>query len=121
MGMAFCYPGRDPRGGDLPPRPECAPRWHAPLRAMLPEIALTLLVGSYAIRYYLPQLRALSMTQTIRRWRDFAPATFVLPHPSWRTTLWLRRNPWFEDEILPELRREVAATLAPRSAPCPRR
>ena len=104
LGMAFCYPGRNGKGGDLPPRPECAPRWHAPLRAFFPAIELTLLVGSYAIGYYLPGSRTRSMTETLARWRDFLPEVFVLPHPSWRTTRWLRDNPWFENEALPELR-----------------
>jgi uracil-DNA glycosylase len=98
--------------GDLPPRPECAPRWHAQLRAFLPAIELTLLVGSYAIDYYLPQTRPRSMTEVILRWRDFRPEFFVLPHPSWRSTLWLRANPWFETEVLPELRERAAAVLS---------
>jgi len=126
MPMGFCYPGRYARGGDLPPRPECAPLWHARLRACFPAIELTLLVGSYAIAYHLRQSR--SMTETIARWRDFLPAVFVLPHPSWRTTRWLGENPWFECKALPELRARVAQALGrpglspnPRSAPCPRR
>ena len=112
LGMAFCYPGRDSKGGDLPPRRECAPRWHAPLRAFFPAIELTLLVGSYAIDYYLPQTRPRSMTEVILRWRDFLPDFFVLPHPSWRSTLWLRHNPWFEKEALPKLRARAAAVLS---------
>jgi uracil-DNA glycosylase len=121
--MGFCYPGRDARGGDLPPRPECAPRWHAQLRAFFPAVELTLLVGSYAINYYLARSGPRSMTATIARWRDFLPDVFVLPHPSWRTTVWLRANPWFEKETLPELRARVVQALnpMPRSAPCPRR
>ena len=110
--MAFCYPGRYDKGGDLPPRPECAPRWHAPLRAFLPAIGLTLLVGSYAINYYLPGKRTRSMTEAIARWREFLPEFFVLPHPSWRSTLWLREHPWFESEVLPELRARAAAVLS---------
>src|SRR5215470_11525682 len=123
LGMAFCYPGSDAKGGDLPPRPECAPRWHDRLRVYFSAIELTLLVGSYAIDYYLPGLRARSMTEVILRWRDFLPELFVLPHPSWRTTRWLRDNPWFENEVLPELRARVARAISPtpRSAPCPRR
>ena len=121
--MGFCYPGRNARGGDLPPRPECAPRWHAQMRAFFPAVELTLLVGSYAINYYLTRSGPRSMTATIARWRDFLPDVFVLPHPSWRTTLWLRANPWFEKETLPKLRARVAQALnpMPRSAPCPRR
>ena len=112
LGMAFCYPGRYDKGGDLPPRPECAPRWHAPLRAFLPAIGLTLLVGSYAINYYLPGTRTRSMTEAITCWREFLPEFFVLPHPSWRSTLWLREHPWFESEVLPELRARAAAVLS---------
>ena len=121
--MGFCYPGRNARGGDLPPRPECAPRWHAQMRAFFPAVELTLLVGSYAINYYLTRSGPRSMTATIARWRDFLPDVFVLPHPSWRTTVWLRANPWFEKETLPELRARVAQALnpMPRSAPCLRR
>jgi uracil-DNA glycosylase len=109
--MGFCYPGRDKTGGDLPPRPECAPLWHERVLALLPAVELTLLVGSYAIRHYLPAARGRSMTETIRAWRDFLPGICVLPHPSWRTMRWLRDNPWFETEILPELRRRIAALL----------
>jgi uracil-DNA glycosylase len=116
LGMAFCYPGRDAKGGDLPPRPECAPRWHSQLRAFFPAIELTLLVGSYAINYYLPGPRTRSMTEAITLWRDFLPEFFVLPHPSWRSTLWLRDNPWFENEVLPELRSRVARLLSASSS-----
>ena len=111
MGMAFCYPGSDSKGGDLPPRPECAPRWHNPLRSCFSAIELTLLVGSYAIDYYLSGPRRRSMTEVIARWRDFLPEFFVLPHPSWRTTRWLRDHPWFENQALPELRARVARVL----------
>ena len=111
MGMAFCYPGSDSKGGDLPPRPECAPRWHNPLRSRFSAIELTLLVGGYAIDYYLPGSRRRSMTEVIARWRDFLPEFFVLPHPSWRTTRWLRDHPWFENQALPELRARVARVL----------
>jgi uracil-DNA glycosylase len=123
MPMSFCYPGRDARGGDLPPRPECAPLWHARLRAFFPAIELTLLVGRYAIGHYLPRSGRWSMSETISRWRDFLPEFFVLPHPSWHATRWLRDNPWFESEALPELRARVGNTLSrtPRSAPCPHR
>jgi uracil-DNA glycosylase len=120
MPMGFCYPGRDPKGGDLPPRPECAPLWHGRLHTFFSRIELTLLVGSYAIACYLPGSGRRSMTATVECWRDFLPEYFVLPHPSWRTTRWLRDNPWFEDEALPELRARVRQTLNPkfRSAPC---
>jgi uracil-DNA glycosylase len=121
--VGFCYPGRDAKGGDLPPRRECGPLWHARLRPFFPSIELTLLVGSYAIDFYLPLSSGRSMTETIARWRDFLPEFFVLPHPSWRNTGWLRNNAWFEREAMPELRERVGQTLnpMPRSAPCPRR
>jgi len=121
MPMGFCYPGRYAQGGDLPPRPECAPLWHARVLEALPAIELTLLVGSYAIDYYL-EARG-TMTDTVARWRDFLPRYWPLPHPSWRTTAWERRNPWFAAELLPELRARVAQIVsAPaRSAPYRRR
>ena len=127
--IGLCYPGRNDRGGDLPPRRECAPLWHKRLRTALPAIELTLLVGNHAIEYYLPRLRRCSMSETVARWREFLPEHFVLPHPSWHTIRWQRDNPWFEDEAVPELRRRISRTLdraaafsrRPRSAPCPRR
>ncbi len=102
--MGLCYPGRAPGGGDLPPRRECAPLWHRRLLAHLPDIRLTLLVGSYAQAHYLAARRKPTMTETVRAWHEYLPAMVPLPHPSWRTTAWLRRNPWFADELLPELR-----------------
>ena len=93
------------------PRPECAPLWHHRLRAVWPRIELTLLVGSYAIDYYLKNRKPASMTETVARWRDYLPDFLPLPHPSWRTTAWERRNPWFEAELLPELRRRMATLL----------
>ena len=107
-GWGSAIPAASATGGDRPPRPECAPRWHARLRALFPAIELTLLVGRYAIDYYLPGAAQRSMTEVIVRWRDFLPELFVLPHPSWRTTRWLRDNPWFEAEALPELRARVS-------------
>ena len=109
--MGFCYPGRDTRGGDRPPRRECAPLWHPPLRAALPAIELTLLVGGYAQRYYLGRDAKASLTETVRAWRDTRPGFLPLPHPSWRNTGWLKKNPWFEAELVPELRRRVARLL----------
>lgn len=110
MPMGLCYPGRLPNGGDAPPRPECAPRWHPRFLALLPEVRLTLLVGSYAIAYYLD--RRCSMTEAVARWREHLPRYLPLPHPSWRTTAWEKRNPWFGAELLPELRRRVRAALS---------
>jgi uracil-DNA glycosylase len=109
--MGMCYPGRYPAGGDLPPRPECAPLWHKRLLAAWPKIELTLLVGSYAIDYYLKDRKRPSMTETVRAWRDFGPAHLPLPHPSWRTTAWEKENTWFASDVLPELRRRVEELL----------
>jgi uracil-DNA glycosylase len=105
--IGLCYPGRYPRGGDLPPRRECAPRWHPALGEALAGIELALLVGQYAHAYYLGGGRRRSLTETVRAWRAYLPEFLPLPHPSWRTTRWLALNPWFEGEIVPELRRRV--------------
>lgn len=109
--MGFCYPGVDANGGDSPPRPECAPRWHVPLRAALPKVELTLLVGMYAQRHYLGRRRQATLTETVRHWRDYAPDFIPLPHPSWRNTVWLKKHPWFETDLLPDLRERVAALV----------
>jgi uracil-DNA glycosylase len=111
MPMGFCYPGRAPAGGDRPPRPECAPLWHPRLLPHLPALRLTLLVGSYAQRRYLPGARR-PMTAAVRDLRTAPAGLLPLPHPSWRSTLWMRRNPWFEAELLPALRAAVAEALA---------
>ncbi len=110
MPMGFCFPGTG-ASGDNPPRPECAPLWHAPLRAALPNIALTLLVGHHAQRRYLPSKPKRSMTDMVRDYADAPEGLFPMPHPSWRSTIWMRKNPWFEAEVLPELRRRVSAAL----------
>ncbi len=109
--MGFCYPGRDKNGGDAPPRPECAPLWHARLRAELPNIALTLLVGRYAQVHYLGRAAGKSVVETVRAWRDHMPAYLPLPHPSWRTRSWAKKNPWFEAEVIPALRAELRRLL----------
>jgi uracil-DNA glycosylase len=102
--MGLCYPGRLPRGGDAPPRPVCAPTWHPRLLPLMPRIELTLAVGSYAIaRLAGPG----PMTERVRAWRSHAPSLLPLPHPSWRTLAWERRNPWFAEELLPELKEKV--------------
>lgn len=107
--MGFCYPGKG-RSGDLPPRPECAPLWHEQLLSLMPAVELVLLVGSYAQAHYLGNSRE-TLTEQVRRWREFGPRFIPTPHPSPRNTLWLRRNPWFEQEVVPELRRRVAGLL----------
>ena len=107
--MGFCYPGKG-KSGDLPPRPECAPLWHEQLLRRMPEVELVLLVGSYAQQYYLSCGRE-NLTERVRRWRDFGPRYLPTPHPSPRNTLWLRRNPWFESEVVPALRQRVHALL----------
>jgi uracil-DNA glycosylase len=106
--MGFCYPGRLPNGGDAPPRPECAPLWHDRLLALLPDIRLTLLVGTYAIAHVLGPG---AMTARVRDVRAHLPHYLALPHPSWRTTAWERRNPWFGHDVLPALREAVTAAL----------
>ncbi|WP_369025526.1 uracil-DNA glycosylase family protein [Qipengyuania sp. RANM35] len=108
--MGFCYPGKA-SGGDKPPRPECAPRWHDLILDMLPQDRFTLLVGTYAQARYLPGARKLSMTDRIRQFRQFLPGFLPLPHPAWRSTIWMRQNPWFEAEVIPELRQAVAAHI----------
>jgi uracil-DNA glycosylase len=106
MPMGFCYPGRLPQGGDSPPRPECAPTWHARFLALMPRLELTLLIGSYAQRRY---LGSGSMTQNVRTGR---PGMVALPHPSWRTIGWEAKNPWFGEAVLPRLRAKLAQLLA---------
>lgn len=109
--MAFCFPGTNPKGGDFPPPPRCASLWRARLLAGLPKVELTLLVGSYAQAWTLGDRMKANMTETVRAWRDYAPAFLPLPHPSWRNTAWLRRNPWFEAEVIPFLRKRVGGIV----------
>ena len=111
VSMGFCYPGKA-SGGDKPPRPECAPTWHHRVWPELPEDRLTLLVGAYAQRAYLCQTRTWTLEMRIRRFREFLPRFLPLPHPSWRSTLFMRDNPWFEREVLPTLRALVNKTIA---------
>lgn len=104
--VGFCYPGRG-ASGDLPPRPECAPAWRARLLAHLPKVELVLLVGQYAQAWHLRARRKATLTETVRAWRDYVPATLPLPHPSPRNNIWLKRNPWFEQDLIPVLRQRV--------------
>jgi uracil-DNA glycosylase len=111
--MGFCYPGIAPSGrGDLPPRPECAPLWHASLLAALPQIRLTFLVGAYAQSYYLKLSGRTSLAQTVRRAPEFLPRFFPLPHPSPRNLRWFKHHPWFEAEIVPHARLCLENVLA---------
>ncbi|WP_304177587.1 uracil-DNA glycosylase family protein [Phenylobacterium aquaticum] len=111
--MAFCFPGTNPKGGDYPPPPRCAALWRKPLLAALPKVELTLLVGGYAQAWALGEAAKANMTETVRAWRDHLPRYLPLPHPSWRNTGWLRRNPWFEAEVTPYLRQTVRDILTP--------
>lgn len=110
MPMGFCYPGKD-RSGDLPPRPECAPLWHARLRRVMPHVQLTLLIGQYSQAHYLGDARGATLAETVSRAKEFLPAFLPLPHPSPRNRLWLRKNGWFEAEVVPLLRERVRAIL----------
>lgn len=113
MPTGLCYPGRDPKGGDLPPRPECAPLWHPVILPLLTRVRLTLAVGSHAQAALLKDRRRATMTETVAAWREYLPGGLIpLPHPSWRTTAWQRKNPWFDAELLPELRARVRQVLA---------
>jgi uracil-DNA glycosylase len=109
--MGFCYPGRT-KSGDNPPRPECAPRWHARLNSLLPDIALTLLVGHHAQARYLGSRRKTTLGDTVRGWRDYlGQGLLPLPHPSPRNRPWLAKNAWFEAELLPDVRKAVRLAL----------
>ena len=112
VSMGLCFPGTDPKGGDYPPPRICAETWHPRLRPLLSGIRLTLLVGGLAQAFYLGARRKASVAETVTAWRDYLPDFIPLPHPSWRNTGWLKRNPWFEAELLPMLRVRTAAALA---------
>ncbi|MEJ1158221.1 uracil-DNA glycosylase family protein [Prosthecomicrobium sp. N25] len=110
--MGFCFPGQDEAGGDLPPRRECAGAWRARAVAAMPQVELVLAVGQYAQAWHLGRERPAGMTATVRAWRAILeasrrPRILPLPHPSWRNSGWLKRNPWFEAELLPALRAEI--------------
>lgn len=109
MPMGFCYPGKG-KGGDLPPRPECAPKWHDLLRAELKDVQLTLLIGSYAIARYWPDSKGKTLTEIVKRWNGESVVPLV--HPSPRNKLWVKKNPWFESEMLPSVRDKLLRTLS---------
>lgn len=108
--MGFCFPGTV-NGADLPPRPECAPLWRPRLLPLLREVRLTLLVGGYAQRYHLGSAAKRTLGETVAAWREYPKNVLPLPHPSWRNSAWLKRNPWFEADMVPELRRRVSSAL----------
>jgi uracil-DNA glycosylase len=114
--MGFCFPGLDAKGGDLPPRRECAPAWRSRVLSALPTVELVLAVGLYAQRWHLGALSRQGLTETVADWQSIlaterAPAIIPLPHPSWRNSGWLKRNPWFEAELLPVLKARVAGLI----------
>ena len=111
--MGFCYPGTG-NSGDLPPRPECAPAWRAKLLARMPDIELTLVIGQYAQAWHLKDARDATLTETVMAWRNHWPAVLPLPHPSPRNNIWLKRNGWFEEEVVPALRKRVRDLLQSR-------
>lgn len=108
--MGFCYPGKG-KSGDLPPRKECAAAWHDKLFQGLENLELTLLIGSYAQNHYLKDQQLATLTETVKNFRAYMPHTFVLPHPSPRNNIWMKKNPWFESELLPELKQLVASII----------
>ena len=109
--MGFCFPGYDAKGGDLPPRKECAPHPGARLMAAMPNIETAILVGAYSQKWHLGEKAKPTLTATVEHWRAYAPRYFAAPHPSWRNNVWLKKNPWFEAELLPVLRKRVRKLL----------
>ena len=110
--MGFCFPGYDAAGSDKPPRPECVRAWHDRLFAAAPPFPLTLAIGTYAQKYHLKGGAKKTVTETVQAWREYGQTVIPLPHPSWRNTSWLKKNPWFETELLPDLRKRVARVLS---------
>lgn len=109
--QGFCYPGKLDKGGDAPPRPECAATWHPALIPMLPNVRLILAVGQYAHKYYLGARRKKTLTETVATYLQYAPDILPLPHPSWRVQGWIKKNDWFEAEVVPYLRQRVSILL----------
>jgi len=107
--MGFCYPGTG-KSGDLPPRTECAPQWRQQLLDAMPEIRLTLVIGQYAQRWHLPDTRR-NLTETVRAWKGYGPGVIPLPHPSPRNNIWLKKNPWFSELLLPALKERTRDAL----------
>ena len=109
--MGFCYPGKG-KSGDLPPRPECAELWRKPLLSQLANIELTLIIGKYAIDYHLPQANGQTLTETVKDWKTYWPKLLPLPHPSPRNNIWLKKNQWFEKEIVASIGKKVQSLLS---------
>lgn len=107
--MAFCFPGYDAKGSDLPPPPICARTWRNAALASVPDVALTVLIGGHAMRYHLPNFT--TVTDTVREWDTLPQGVFALPHPSWRNTGWMKKNPWFEAEVIPRLQAAVQQVM----------
>lgn len=112
--IGLCYPGAAQNGGDKPPRPECAPLWHERVLGQIPNRQLTLLVGHHSQKRYLGSSRKKSMTETVKAFSEYGPEFFPLPHPSWRSVIWMRRQPWFEQVVIPELQKAVQETIGSR-------
>jgi uracil-DNA glycosylase len=110
--MGFCFPGLDAKGGDKPPRPECARTWHAGLIRELRSVRFRVLIGTYAQKWHLGERAKSTLTDTVAAWADYLPDAIPVPHPSWRNNAWLKKNPWFEHETLPALRAGVVRALA---------
>ena len=108
--MGFCYPGRG-KGGDLPPRPECAPQWHEQIFELMPNVELIVLIGLYAQTYYLQKDAKKTLTKTVGNYAEYLPKYFPIPHPSPRNRFWLTRNPWFEEHVVPKLQLVIKTTL----------
>jgi uracil-DNA glycosylase len=111
--MGFCFPGTG-KGGDLPPRAECAVKWRAMILGALQSVELTVIIGRYSMDWHLPHLKKQSVTQVVKNWRDYWPEKIVLPHPSPRNNRWLKSNPWFDADVLPELRSRIETALQHR-------
>lgn len=109
--MGFCFPGYNEKGADLPPRKECARHWRSPVFEALPQLELIILVGGYAQSWHLGKRTKSNLTETVRAWKEYTPLFLPTPHPSWRNNSWLKKNPWFEDQVLPWLQQRVRALL----------
>ncbi len=116
MPMGFCFPGLDAKGGDLPPRRECREAWRDRVMQLLPQVRLVLVIGQYAQAYHLGSRRKKTLTETVSNWRAIrdsreSPVVYALPHPSWRNNAWLRKNPWFERDLLPALQQDIRGEI----------